>query len=86
MWQMEWSNVSNNFLRTTDSFRAPNRREEVVSSLMRIGHTRLTHGHYLSKDSLNVCLSCTFDSILTIQHILIDCTALPPHLPCFLYY
>ena len=38
---------------------------------MRIGHTRLTHRHYLANKDAPECIPC--DRPLTVKHILIEC-------------
>ena len=44
---------------------------------MRIGHTRLTHGHLLIAQDKPICVECTWDEddpvYLTVQHILLEC-------------
>jgi hypothetical protein len=49
----------------------PVRRDEVVVARLRIGHTRLTHGHLLSGSPPPVCATC--DVHLSVRHILVDC-------------
>jgi hypothetical protein len=49
----------------------PVRRDEVVVARLRIGHTRLTHGHLLSGNPPPVCATC--DVHLSVPHILVDC-------------
>jgi hypothetical protein len=46
------------------------RRDEVILTRLRTGHTRLTHGFLLRGDA-PVCAHC--DSPLSVVHILIDC-------------
>ena len=48
-----------------------NRRWEVVLARLRLGHTRLTHGHYMSRGPRPLCPRC--DTRLTVRHILVDC-------------
>ncbi len=47
------------------------RRDEVVLSRLRIGHTRLTHSYLLKREPRPRCIPC--DSDLTVKHILLDC-------------
>ncbi len=47
------------------------RREEVVLSRLRIGHTRLTHTYLLKGEPLPMCIPC--HEPLTVKHILLDC-------------
>ena len=53
------------------SSRHRNRRSEVVLARLRIGHTRFTHVHLLTKDQPPLCNSC--QEPVTVKHILIDC-------------
>ena len=51
------------------------RREEVILTRLRISHTRLTHGHLLSKTLVApLCEEC--DTELTVEHFLVECQAL----------
>ncbi|KAI5727669.1 hypothetical protein M8J77_005465 [Diaphorina citri] len=54
-----------------------NRREEVVLSRLRIGHTSLTHGHLMEKKDPPQCSSCMVP--LTVYHILSVCPMLEDH-------
>lgn len=47
------------------------RREAVVLARLRIGHTNLTHQHYMSKEAPPICPFCQLN--LNINHILIEC-------------
>ena len=47
------------------------RREEVVLTRLRIGHTRLTHSYVLEREDQPLCISCNEPS--TVKHFLIDC-------------
>ena len=51
-----------------------NRKEQVVLSRLRIGHTRLTHGYLMYGETPPMCLRC--DVQLSVMHILVEC----PHL------
>ena len=48
-----------------------NRKEDIILTRLRIGHTRLTHKHYLTGDDRAECIPC--DCSLKIKHILIEC-------------
>lgn len=81
-WENSWSQVQNNKLRSvkqstkpwTTSFQTERRKETLLCRL-RIGHTRLTHGHLLMGEQPPLCEDCFV--YLTIHHILIEC---PNHL------
>ena len=47
------------------------RREEVVLTRLRIGHTRLTHSYLLKREDQPLCISC--NEPFTMKHFLIDC-------------
>ena len=47
------------------------RREDVILTRLRIGHSRLTHKHYLLGEDFLECIPC--DCRLTIKHVLIEC-------------
>ena len=47
------------------------RREEVVFTRLRIGHTRITHSYLLNREEQPFCIAC--NQFITVKHILIDC-------------
>ena len=47
------------------------RREEVVITRLRIGHTRITHSYLLNHEEQPFCIVCNQPFI--VKHILIDC-------------
>ena len=47
------------------------RREQVVISRLRIGHTKLTHSFILKQEPQPQCLTC--QTTCTVKHILIEC-------------
>ena len=47
------------------------RREEVVLTHLRIGHTRLTHSYLLEQEDQPLCISC--NEPFTVKHFLINC-------------
>lgn len=81
-WNNEWQSlpVSNKLRRIKDNVQfwasssRHNRKEEVVISRLRIGHTALTHKHLLDREDSPMCSTCNI--IITIKHILSDCPAL----------
>ena len=48
-----------------------NRKEDIILTRLRIGHSRLTHKHYLGNEDPPECIPC--NTQLTIKHILIEC-------------
>ena len=76
-WQEQWSNNNHNKLfqiqPTLGEWRPASRksrREQVVISRLRIGHTRLTHSFILKQALQPQCLTC--QTTCTVQHILIE--------------
>ena len=76
-WQDRW-NRSNEKLRIVKPYVKPwvnipggNRKNEVKLTRLRIGHSRLTHGYYMSRGRPPECNHCRVP--LTIKHILINC-------------
>ena len=47
------------------------RREQVVLTRLRIGHTRITHSWLLNRDEHLNCTGC--DVPFTVKHFLLDC-------------
>ena len=79
-WQQQWDmNIQNELFQIQSTlgewrpaFRAL-RREQVVISRLRIGHTRLTYAFILKQEPHPQCLTC--QTICTVKHILIECRA-----------
>ena len=46
------------------------RREEIVLSRLRIGHTHLTHSYQMSGEDILRCVAC--DCNLTVEHVLTE--------------
>ena len=80
-WQSEWDSLSNNKLKEfkTSISLCPTctpRKNDVIITCLRLGHTRLTHRHLLlGENHPPICPHCHF-SILTIHHLLTDCPCL----------
>jgi hypothetical protein len=82
-WQSEWEAAANGAaLRSIKPHLArwPSscqrcRLFEVVLTRLRIGHTRLTHGYLMSRDTWRDIPWCqTCDVQLSIEHVLLECT------------
>lgn len=78
IWQLEWTNISNNKLRvikqTTLEWKSSHcrtRKESVLLTRLRIGHSRMTHEHIFKKDPPPICGEC--NQQVTIIHLLSDC-------------
>lgn len=50
---------------------AHNRRDQVILTRLRIGHTRLTHEHLMAKKEPKICILC--NEPISVKHILVDC-------------
>jgi len=48
-----------------------NRRDSSLLNRVQLGHTRLTHSHFLSGEPPPVCSVCQIP--LTVQHFMLDC-------------
>ena len=79
-WQQQWSNNIYNKLfqiqPTLGEWRPASRksrRERVVISRLRIGHTRLTHSFILKQEPKPQCLTC--QTTCMVKHILMECRA-----------
>jgi hypothetical protein len=77
-WQDEWNNAQGKKLsmvkqsvQVWQSSFSVVRKEEFSLTRLRIGHTRLTHGHLLRGEEGPVCRNCGVP--LTVAHILVDC-------------
>ena len=78
MFQEKWNDCDNNKLHeintkfsSTIQLYSNNRKEDVILTRLKIGHTRLTHKHYILNEEQPVCIAC--DCPLTVKHILIEC-------------
>ena len=81
-WLSDWQNTATtNKLRSikdtitpwSSSYFPKNRKAEVILCRLRIGHTRLTHGHLMEGRRVNECPHCE-EEPLTIEHIMCHCT------------
>lgn len=77
-WNNEWNVSYNNKLREIKNTVAPfreartgNRREDVILTRLRIGHTQLTHSYLLEKADPPKCTKC--NQALTVKHIIVNC-------------
>ena len=78
MWQREWDTAFNNKLHATkpligeqpSAYRSV-RRDEVVLSRLKLGHSYLTYSYLLKGEPPPECVTCSCR--LTISHILVDC-------------
>ena len=82
-WQHSWNNDVFNKLRIikptiseSHNVSRVDRREEVVLTRLRLGHTRMTHSFLLSRGDKPKCIPC--DTDFTVQHVLLDCIDLAP--------
>ena len=47
------------------------RREEIVLTRLRIGHTRITHSYLFNREVQPFCFGC--NTPFTVKHVLLDC-------------
>ena len=79
-WQLKWNEVGLNKMREITTrihpwkYDAMPRKWEVVICRLRIGHSRLTHGHLMSNENQPFCDDCLVP--LTIKHIVVECPSL----------
>lgn len=77
MWQDRWDGLEHNKLNSikpdlgVHQSGSGNRKEQVVMTRCRIGHSRFTHGHLLVGDPPPECIPC--DCPFSIKHVLLDC-------------
>jgi kelch-like protein 2/3 len=77
-WQDSWDKQTHNELNEIHSLigKTPysygqNRKEQVVFTRCRIGHSRLTHSYLLNNEERPECIPC--NSIYSLKHVLLDC-------------
>ena len=77
-WQTSWDLNPVNKLYQHQSVIKPHntipltkRRDDIVLTRVRIGHSHLTHSYLLAAEELPRCVSC--DCVLSVKHILIEC-------------
>mgnify|MGYP001553615755 CR=1 FL=1 len=77
-WQIEWDGETDNKLRViqptvgvSSTTLTNTRREEMVLTRARIGHTYFTHGHILRAELPPQCIPCNCS--FTTRHILVEC-------------
>ena len=76
-WQMSWKGAMYNKLHEikpvlgNNIIGRPLRREDVVLTRLRIGHTIITHSYLIKQEDQPLCISC--NKPFTVKHFLIDC-------------
>ena len=82
-WDQEWNSLTDNKLRkiksSTEKWENPTaltRKQEVIITRLRTGHTNITHKYLMSKDAPSVCVIC--DMRLSIDHLLTECPLYEP--------
>ncbi|KAJ8043407.1 hypothetical protein HOLleu_10473 [Holothuria leucospilota] len=77
-WQELWDSFPENKLyrvkptvETVSNAVPRKRRDDLVLTRARIGHTYLTHSYLLHGDERPYCIPC--DCAVTVSHILVDC-------------
>lgn len=79
-WKERWSNGNGKLLSISDTPGSwkkltVTRKEGVIISRLRIGHTLFSHGHLMDADVQQPAPPCPlcYGSVLTVEHVLIDC-------------
>lgn len=76
-WEAEWRTKNqklNEIKQTMNPFRTSytqTRREGVVLTRLRIGHSSLTHSYHMSRDQPPICEVCGCQ--ISIKHVLVEC-------------
>ena len=77
-WQTLWDTFPDNKLHSFQALiDSPNsnmlekRRDDIVLTRARIGHTYLTHAYLLRSEPIPECIPC--NCFLTVKHVLIEC-------------
>lgn len=75
-WQQQWFPNRNHFLRKikADVARWKDRtvrKEQQILSRLRVGHTRITHPHFISNACRPTCQACNVP--ITVEHLLVNC-------------
>lgn len=77
IWQIRWNtNISKlrQIKNTTSEWNTSYIKDRYFSRIitrLRIGHTKLTHGHYAKKEDPATCIACGVP--ITVYHVLIEC-------------
>ena len=83
-WTERWQNLNSKLKAITEKPTNWNklkitRKEEVVLSRLRIGHTNLTHSHLMDDNTRLLpptCPSCNNQDVLSIEHIFLQCPSI----------
>ena len=78
-WQIYWDNFQNDKLhkimpqigKSQKNQTKISRKEEIILSRLRIGHSHITHSYLLKKEEAPYCIQC--QKPYTIKHILTEC-------------
>lgn len=61
-----------NYLNYKDKLMIP-RKDEIKLIRIRLGHTNLTHAHYMNKNASALCPFCNTNNSITLEHLLTFC-------------
>ena len=83
-WQHSWNTINGNKLRTIKDHVQPppashhaNRRNSIILTRLRIGHTRFSHQHLMERQPPPLCTHCARCTV-SVRHILSECPFLLP--------
>ena len=79
LWQNSWNRdgVNKLFHIKSSVMHSFSRREDVVITRLRLGHTFLTHSFLLNNDPIPFCQTCGVE--LSVEHILLFCSNFNHH-------
>uniref|UniRef100_A0AAG5DU64 Uncharacterized protein n=2 Tax=Anopheles atroparvus TaxID=41427 RepID=A0AAG5DU64_ANOAO len=77
-WDRQWRSLTttklHNIKQTTHPWNDTAKpRDQQILSRIRIGHTRITHSHLITKDSPPICSTC--GTQITVHHLIVECRA-----------
>ena len=77
-WKSVWDELNTNKLHEVNPdlndssvLKLSNRRDQVVLTRCRIGHTRISHSYLLKREEQPFCVPC--NEPFTVRHFLLDC-------------
>lgn len=76
-WQRNWEQSSSKLAEIKQtvkpwSHKLKKRREQIIVTRLRIGHTKFSHGYLLNRSEPPICETC--QTRLTVKHVLVECS------------
>ena len=77
-WENEWNNIASQYIKnlidnsqtSTESIKL-SRIEQVAINRIKIGHTKITHAHLLTREPAPTCYECK--ETITTDHLILHC-------------